>query len=228
MPATCSTVVDPDVRGVPVTRGEQEVGDSCEVTVLIEAPGWDEVLPQAEARIGEVARGACLAALEQECPVRMASSWLEPLRRDRPALEMGVVLADDDRVARLNRDYRGREGATNVLSFASSTRDELAGGGSPGLPLPLGDVVLARETVEREAAQAGKPLDGHVLHLVVHGVLHLLGFDHHEESEAAVMEGFESRILAGFGLPDPYAGEAPGAVPHRGATVRKDERGIRK
>lgn len=114
---------------------------------------------------------------------------------------VGVVLTDDAEQRRLNRDYRGQDKPTNVLSFA------LAGPGEtppPGAPLLLGDVVLARETVAREAAEQQKPLADHLQHLVVHGVLHLLGYDHENDTEAAIMEKSEVAILARLGVPDPY------------------------
>ncbi len=111
------------------------------------------------------------------------------------------MLADDALVRRLNRDYRGVDQATNVLAFPAAD-----GGGSVAAeaPLPLGDVVLALETVRREAADQGKSVAEHLSHLVVHGVLHLLGFDHVEAGDAARMEALEIEVLAGLGVPDPY------------------------
>ncbi|NYZ12987.1 rRNA maturation RNase YbeY [Azospirillum sp. RWY-5-1] len=121
---------------------------------------------------------------------------------DAPA-ELSVVLADDAMVQTLNRDYRGKDKPTNVLSFALT---EAAGPEpEPGAPILLGDVILARETVVREAAEQGKPEDDHLTHLVVHGVLHLLGYDHEQDDEAEAMERLETRVLAGLGIPDPYA-----------------------
>lgn len=105
-----------------------------------------------------------------------------------------IVLADDARLRALNRRYRSKDKPTNVLSFASD-----AGHGA------LGDVVLARETVRAEARAAGLKADHHLAHLVVHGVLHLLGRDHAREAEARAMEALEARALARLGIADPYA-----------------------
>ena len=113
--------------------------------------------------------------------------------------EANVVLADDTLVRSLNRAYRGKDAATNVLSFpfAPLPSSEEIG--------PLGDVILAHETVVKEAAEQGIPSAHHFQHLVVHGLLHLIGFDHETDAEAAAMEQLETRILAELGVPDPYA-----------------------
>lgn len=113
-----------------------------------------------------------------------------------PDAEVSVVLTDDARVRVLNRVYRGKDAPTNVLSFPP-------GPVPPRMPL-LGDIVLARETVEAEAAVAGMTRDVHLTHLVVHGLLHLFGYDHLEEDQAEVMEGTERDVLARLGLPNPY------------------------
>lgn len=113
--------------------------------------------------------------------------------------ELSLVLADDPRVRALNRDYRDQDKPTNVLSFPNMETPPAAGG-----PRLLGDVVLARETLQREAREQNKPLEDHLAHLVVHGVLHLMGYDHEEAAQAAEMEERERRILAGLGIADPY------------------------
>jgi probable rRNA maturation factor len=105
----------------------------------------------------------------------------------------------------LNERYRRRAGATNVLSFPFETPDLLQ-------PPLLGDIVLCAPVVEREAAEQGKAPEAHWAHLVVHGVLHLLGYDHEEARAAAEMEGLETDILATLGFPDPYAAEKPAAA----------------
>jgi probable rRNA maturation factor len=116
-------------------------------------------------------------------------------------LIVGVVLADDAEQRRLNRTYRGQDRPTNVLSFAVAEPGSAVPAGAPVL---LGDVVLAFETVAREAAEQEKPLADHLRHLVVHGVLHLLGCDHEAAAAACVMEAREVEILRGLGVPDPY------------------------
>lgn len=123
------------------------------------------------------------------------------------AVEIGITLADDETVRALNRDHRGKDKPTNVLSFPLADGDFEAE--APGAPLLLGDVILARETVAREAAEQGKSLENHAAHLVAHGVLHLLGYDHETEAEAEAMERLEIEALRGLGVPDPYTDPSP-------------------
>jgi probable rRNA maturation factor len=112
--------------------------------------------------------------------------------------ELSVRLVDADEGRALNRDYRDKDYATNVLSFAAEL--------PPGVPLPiLGDLVLCAPVIAREAEEQGKPLKHHYAHMLVHGVLHLLGHDHMDEAEAEAMEAIEREVLAGLGIPDPYA-----------------------
>lgn len=105
--------------------------------------------------------------------------------------EVSIVLADNDFVQTLNRDYRGKDRPTNVLSFPQDA------------PL-LGDIILALETLEREANEQSKAFNDHFTHLLVHGLLHLLGHDHIEEAEAEVMEALEIEILDALGIKNPY------------------------
>jgi probable rRNA maturation factor len=106
-----------------------------------------------------------------------------------------ILLADDAAVAELNHTFRGKTGPTNVLSFPAPDNPENH----------LGDIALAYGVCAREAIEQDKPLAAHLQHLVAHGVLHLLGYDHLTEAEAEEMEALERRILAGLGVPDPYA-----------------------
>jgi probable rRNA maturation factor len=122
----------------------------------------------------------------------------------QPGVELSVVLSNDEAVQALNRDWRGKDAATNVLSFPAAEPDELAD------TAHLGDVVLAGETLLREAAAEGKPAHHHLAHLVAHGTLHLLGHDHGGDAEAERMEALERRALALLGVPDPYAEPAAG------------------
>ncbi len=114
--------------------------------------------------------------------------------------EVGVVFTDDAHVQTLNAAWRGKDKPTNVLSFPAFPL-------SPGdrLPPMLGDIVLAAQTVQREAQLDGKPLEHHITHLVIHGFLHLLGHDHEDEGEADRMETLERAALARLAIPDPYA-----------------------
>jgi probable rRNA maturation factor len=115
---------------------------------------------------------------------------LTALRRDA---EITLRLVDESEGRALNRDYRGKEYATNVLTFPLS--DE---------PLLMGDIVLCAPVVEKEAAEQGKPLEAHYAHLLIHGVLHLQGYDHENDADAEVMEQLESQIVSKLGYADPY------------------------
>lgn len=119
--------------------------------------------------------------------------------------EIGIVLADDARMRSLNKSFRGTDKATNVLAFPAP---KLHGDG----PRPLGDIVLAYETMAREAEAEDKAAEHHLMHLAVHGTLHLLGFDHLDDADAEAMEARERAILAMLGIPDPYANEHAGAA----------------
>lgn len=122
----------------------------------------------------------------------------------KTATELSIVFTDDASIREINAEWRSQDKATNVLSFPAFP---LEPGGKPG-PM-LGDIIIARETVEREAADLEKSFDDHLTHLMVHGFLHLFGYDHMNNSEAERMEGLETRILASLGLSDPYAGQDP-------------------
>ena len=157
-----------------------------EIAISLRDSAWSTALPDAAA----VARRAAAAALDA---VPELSGQVE----------LGVVLADDAFVRTLNRDYRGQDRATDVLSFPiheqpAEIRPQTE------LPLMLGDVVLARETVQRDSASAGVGLADRVSHLVIHGVLHLLGHDHDEPVAERRMRALESRALLALGLSDPY------------------------
>ena len=114
------------------------------------------------------------------------------------AAELSIVLTNDDEQQVLNRDWRGIDKTTNVLSFPQIEPF----GAVAGI---LGDIILARETLEREALVEGVSFEDHFTHLVVHGFLHILGYDHMDEDEALAMEGLETQILASLGVADPYA-----------------------
>jgi probable rRNA maturation factor len=113
--------------------------------------------------------------------------------------EIAIVLSDDAAIRALNRDWRGKDAATNVLSFPAGEP-----GGTRGIPRLLGDIVIAYETTQREARAEHKPFMDHLVHLAVHGFLHLAGYDHAADEQAAAMERLEAAILARLGVPDPY------------------------
>lgn len=125
---------------------------------------------------------------------------------------IALLGCDDARIAVLNAEFRGKPVATNVLSWPSEERGAVEPGGSPDLPEPgdpddpqeLGDIAIAYDTCAREAAEQGKDFRDHVSHLIVHGILHLFGFDHVEDVDADVMEALEVRTLARLGVRDPY------------------------
>jgi probable rRNA maturation factor len=113
--------------------------------------------------------------------------------------ELAVLLTDDAAIRALNRDWRGKDEPTNVLSFPA--KEARPRGDAPRM---LGDIVIAYQTTAREAAAEGKPLLHHLAHLAVHGYLHLVGYDHAADAEADAMEGLEAAILVGLGVPNPY------------------------
>jgi probable rRNA maturation factor len=189
------------------------------IDIEVEDPAWTDALPDAEQLV-RIAAGAALSSSPeghtwgegdhdvvegaQGGPLR-ASGVAPPASATRPppppssrhgrSWNVTVLLTDDASVQELNSQFRRKDSATNVLSF-------------PAPPNPedhLGDVALAYGVCAREAAEQGKPLGDHLQHLTVHGVLHLLGYDHIGDDEAEAMEGLERAVLAGLGVPDPYA-----------------------
>jgi probable rRNA maturation factor len=152
-----------------------------DIAVNIESPLWD-----AQPEAGRMVHDAIMAAA-----ARVPSEG-----------ELSVLLADDGAVQALNRDWRNIDKPTNVLSFPSDA-PRLA-----GVPALLGDIAIAFETLDREAAAEKKPFLHHLAHLAVHGYLHLLGYDHQTDSEAEAMEALEREILAAMRIPDPYSADA--------------------
>lgn len=119
--------------------------------------------------------------------------------------EVSLLFTDDAAMQGLNANWRGKDRSTNVLSFPAPAATKTP----PGMPVHLGDIVFAHETVVREATEAGLTLADHMTHLLVHGLLHLVGHDHVDDTEATAMEGLETAILAKLGIADPYAGTDP-------------------
>jgi len=163
-----------------------------DIQVSVEEGDWpseEELQALAERVLGEAA--AYLKKHEKQPFPKMAP-------------ELSLVFTDLASIREINAEWRSQDKATNVLSFPAFP---LEPGGKPG-PM-LGDIIIARETVEREAVDLEKSFDEHLTHLMVHGFLHLFGYDHMNNSEAERMEGLETRILASLGLSDPYAGQDP-------------------
>lgn len=155
------------------------------IDVLVQSPRW-KARPRAAARVRRALQTAAAAV------------------STAPA-ELAIVLTDDSGIRVLNREWRKIDAPTNVLSFPATVEARVPAAGRRAAPRLLGDIVLAYETVAREAAAERKPFDHHLVHLAVHGFLHLLGHDHATEREAAKMERLETAILAQLGIPDPYA-----------------------
>jgi probable rRNA maturation factor len=166
------------------------------------APSIDVVIESARWRRAPHAASVVRRAIVAATPAQPRST------------EVSVVLTSDRAIRTLNRRWRGRDKSTNVLSFPSPAPV----GKQPlrGAPRHLGDIVLAYETVVREARAEGKPLDHHIAHLALHGFLHLLGYDHESHGQAEAMERRERRILARLGVPDPYAEPERGTYPGEG------------
>jgi probable rRNA maturation factor len=119
-------------------------------------------------------------------------------------VELSIVLTSDEEVRALNAEWRGKDKPTNVLSFPQAEPNDLQGAATAGPELMLGDIVLARQTCAREAEEKALPLPDHAAHLMVHGTLHLLGYDHLDDDSAEDMEAREVRALARLGLANPY------------------------
>jgi len=182
----------PESGTPPVTGPDDAPADDPPIGLYIdvvhEDGGW-ECLPAAETLVRETA-----AALAVELDIASG--------------EVCLALSTDALVAELNGSYRGKPMPTNVLSFPAVPMLP-----AEGEPRFFGDIVLALETLQREAADLGLPLSHHMQHLVVHGLLHLLGYDHQTDEEAQEMEGLEVRILARLGIADPYAAAGDAANP---------------
>lgn len=137
----------------------------------------------------------------------IAHSAFPQLAAGARPVELSVRLTSDSEVRSLNARWRGKDSPTNVLSFPMAEADELDAAAADGPELMLGDVVLARGVCEREAAEKAVPLADHAAHLIVHGTLHLLGYDHQDDMSAGDMEAVEARALGEIGIGDPYEGE---------------------
>ncbi len=163
------------------------MAEKRELTVSVSVDGGDW---PSEAELQEFAERAVGAA------AALAPAFAAILRGNdaENAREVSILFTDDTGIRRLNAAWRGKDEPTNVLSFPQGRAGPL-----------LGDIILAAETVRSEAALAAKPLEDHIAHLVVHGFLHLLGYDHEDDAEAGKMEELERAALKRLGIPNPYA-----------------------
>ena len=152
------------------------------IEIIIDAPGW-EAIADLEGLATRVVRASCSAS-----GAKLASGG-----------EVAITFCNDAAIRALNAQWRQRDTATNVLSFPTPGRLEEK--------RLLGDIVIAQETVAREAAEQGKEFEDHTAHMIIHGFLHLIGYDHETPEEADVMEALERRIAAALGLSDPYEQE---------------------
>ncbi len=156
------------------------------IEAVIEDEGWNAILPG-------------IAALAEACQAAAAEGSPEIGR------EIALLLCDDATMRDLNQRFRGEDKPTNVLSFPSGEREGF-----------LGDIALARETCSREASEKSIPLRDHAAHLIIHGMLHLIGYDHETDEDASVMESRESEILGAIGIADPYFSDPDKADIDRG------------
>jgi probable rRNA maturation factor len=171
----------------PANAERQELRDEPvpDVDIVIESDAWRE-LPEAE----DIVRRAVVTAAVSRPAIGLHDT------------ELCVLLCNDDTIAALNGRWRGLKKPTNVLSFPAQA---LHGSAMIQEKRPLGDIAIAYETLVREAGESGKTASAHLAHLVVHGFLHLAGFDHETDAEAEEMERLEREILARIGVADPYA-----------------------
>jgi probable rRNA maturation factor len=174
--------------------------NACKIDVLVESRLWKE--PRVVKSLVRRAINEATAAVSTS------------------GAELAIVLTDDSAIRLLNRDWRGKDAATNVLSFPAPN--------ASGAPRHIGDIVLAYETIAREARDEGKPFAHHVAHLTVHGFLHLNGYDHQRSKDANEMEQLERKILRKLAIPDPYRSPAKSSAkslaksPAKTAKKRRD------
>jgi probable rRNA maturation factor len=161
------------------------------LAIVCDDPSWGDI----DALASDIERWAAAAAARAAVEID-----------DNGPFEASLKLANDAEVQELNQRYRGKDKPTNVLSFPYGDDWPEAAAGETA---PLGDIIIARETLEREAAEEHMPVGHHLAHLVVHGILHLFGFDHEDDAEAEEMEQLEGEILVGLGIPSPYDDTPP-------------------
>ena len=177
--------------------------DDIEVDISIACSEWERALPDIRT-ICRSAVAAVLAAASRDATRHATEDASRNVPRDLSGAEISLVLADDAFIRDLNCRYRHIDRATNVLAFPGGE----TAGRVAGVPILLGDVIVAYETAAAEAAAENKTLGNHASHLIVHGILHLLGYDHQADDEAETMESLEVEALALLKVANPYAGPA--------------------
>jgi probable rRNA maturation factor len=189
--------MSPLVSGLKQSPDTAARGAAPTVTILRRAGDWPALLSDAVARARRAARAALTTG---------RTTGVE-----RTGLRMTIVLGDDALLQGLNRDWRGQDRPTNVLAFPAAVLPAPAAGSGPGIEesITLGDVIISCDAVRREAVAQGKTVGDHFSHLVVHGALHLLDYDHEIEPDACCMEALERRILAALDVADPYDPVSP-------------------
>ena len=171
------------------TRRKKVPDIVLDIDIATEYPGWEH----CGFAVHGVIEQAIHAAVEN-------SAHADSLQNQEA--EVSVVLCNDEFIRQLNRDYRGKDKATNVLSFPQT---DFCDKSALISPVPFGDIILAYETIAREAEEQNKLLENHFAHLVVHGTLHLLGYDHEQPEEAETMESIEISVLEQMGIENPYS-----------------------
>lgn len=168
-----------------------EASHTFEIDVTIEDPGWKDAVPFVDVVIDE-----------------MTTATMAFVAPFVDTMEVSVVLTHDEEIQKLNNTYRGKDKPTNVLSFGSiekpldpASYEKLF---LPEHPLHLGDLIFSLQTLQKESREQNKILEHHFRHLIVHGMLHLLGYDHMTQDDAVVMENAEVEILKSFGILNPY------------------------
>jgi len=171
------------------------IPETIDLDICLQIADWDQEFPAYREHIE-----SCFDVILECLPEGRALL-------DFPHLELSILLSDDQNIHALNRQYRGKDKATNVLSFPSLSQDDIKNilaTGAAGQPVVLGDVIFALETIKAEAHGQGKKFSDHFCHLCLHGILHLLGYDHVEEAEAEAMEALEKKLLGKLSIDDPY------------------------
>jgi probable rRNA maturation factor len=175
-------------------KDQSVTSGALEIEIIESNEQWSGFLEDIEAKT------SCVIRKTLQCVGYKAST-------SNPT-EIAVSLSSDAEVRTINQQHRNQDKTTNVLSFPSFEREELdaldPAGFPAGMPVALGDVIIAFETVAREASEQGKPFSDHYYHLIAHGCLHLLGYDHETDEEAEEMEAIEVTLLAELGIANPY------------------------